>query len=144
MRALCVSRHRFLAEHIGLRFAEIGLQCTPCVGIDDAVRRAREVLPDVVIAEYELLATAPLAAWERDEVLARTPVVAVSFSHRIGERHVLDVNAIAGVLYLPTLTSEDALGALAALRRTSADAPYRWPSLGSRIDARHATAAADA
>jgi len=117
---LCVGRHEYLSDHLGLFFRELGLDTESVVGVEEAVAAARRVRPDVVICDYDLLATVPLGAWERDAVLSRTPVVAVSLTRRPDEEHLLDVNGIAGFLYLPTLGREEALTALAgACRRPS-------------------------
>lgn len=144
MRALCVTRHRYLSEHLVRVFDEMGLDCTPCVGLDAAVRDADEMAPDVVIAEYELIATGSLAAWEQDPTLARTPVVAVSMRRHAGDAHLMDVSAVAGFLYLPTLTRDDASRVFGAVRRGS----RVWdtmPSLRSSLDVRrHAASFGDA
>lgn len=100
---LCVGRHAFLSEHIARFFADLGLDTFPAVGLDEAVHRSRRVDPQVVLCDYDLLATLSLESWENDELLSRTPVIAVSLTRRPNEVHVLDVNGIAGFLYLPTL-----------------------------------------
>ena len=112
MRALCVGRHRFLSDHIARFFDGVGLETMGVVGLEAALAAARRERPDVVICDYDLLATGPLAGWERDSVLSHTPVLAVSMTRRPHEGHLLDVNSIAGFLYLPTLTHEAALVAL--------------------------------
>ena len=117
MRALCVARHRFLSEHLGVWFGAVGIDCSLAVGLDGAVAAAAVQPPDVVICEYDLLATGSLEEWERDRVLSHTPVVAVSLTRRPTEMHLLDVNGIAGFLYLPALAPDDARRVLAAARR---------------------------
>jgi DNA-binding NarL/FixJ family response regulator len=112
-----VGRHQYLSDHFGLFFRDFGLETVCAVGIEGAIEAARRDCPDVVICDYELLATAPLGDWERDEVLSRTPVVAVSLTRRPCEGHLLDVNGIAGFLYLPALTKDEALTALAGACR---------------------------
>ena len=115
-----MGRHQFLSDHFSLFFRNLGLDATSAVGIDGAVGAARDCCPDVVICDYDLLATAPLGAWEGDEILSRTPVIAVSLTRRPCEGHLLDVNGIAGFLYLPTLSRDEALTALAgACRRNT-------------------------
>ena len=116
MRALCVGRHQFLSDHIARYFNGVGLDTVSVVGLEAALAAARRERPDVVICEYDLLATGPLTGWERDPVLSRTPVLAVSMTRRPHEGHLLDVNGIAGFLYLPTLTHEGALVALNGAR----------------------------
>ena len=108
LQALCVARHRFLADHIARFFNDVGVDAATAVGLEEAVARAKANPPDVVVCEYDLLATVPLDQWERDDVLARTPVVAVSLTRRPDEMHPLDVNGIGGFLYLPTLRAADA------------------------------------
>ena len=115
MRAVCVGRHPFLSEHIASFFARFGLRTEPAVGLDDALEAVRRFEPDLVVCEYDLLATLPLERWERDETFSRVPVVAVSLTRRSHELHPLDVNAIAGFLYLPKLCEEDALAVLRAV-----------------------------
>lgn len=115
MRLLCVGRHAYLAEHIASLFRAGGAVANPVVGLDRAARHAATEAPDVVLCEYDLLATNPLGAWERDPVLSRVPVVAVSLTRRPHEACAFDINGIAGFLYLPTLDHEAALRTLGAL-----------------------------
>lgn len=98
-------------------FREFGLETACAVGFDEALLAARPVPPDVVVCEYDLLATGSLDRWERDDYLARCPVLAVSLTRRPEEQHLLDVNGIAGFLYLPTLRREDVYKALAGACR---------------------------
>ena len=114
LRALCIARHRFLSEHIARYFARMGVVTTEAVGLDAAVETAREASPDVVICDYDILATIPLEKWERDELLSNTPVIAVSLTRHSQELHLLGVNGIAGFLYLPTLETRPALKILHA------------------------------
>ena len=107
MQALCVARHPYIAEHIARFFGRFGLETFPVVGLDGALQHAGQLRPGLVLCEYDLLATEPLAAWERHDTLARVPVVAVSLTRRPNEMHLLDVNSIAGFLYLPTLQPAD-------------------------------------
>jgi len=55
------------------------------VGLESAVQRAGDVAPDVVICDYDLLATIPLEKWENDGLLSRTPVIAVSLTRHAQE-----------------------------------------------------------
>jgi len=116
LKALCVGRHRYLSDHFGQFFRNLGVDAQCVVGIADAVGAARDQRPDVVFCEYDLLATMPLEAWERDPLLSRVPVIAVSLTRRSDEIHLLDVNNIAGFFYLPALTDEDARRLLHAVR----------------------------
>jgi hypothetical protein len=104
----------------------MGLDTTCAVGLDGAVDEARVTRPDVIICDYDLLATVSLAAWESDELLSRIPVVAVSLTRRSNEAHVRDVNGIAGFMYLPTLTAADARQILGAMRGRAGQ--YALPS----------------
>ncbi len=117
---LCVARHPYLSEHLGRFFEKFGVDCTTCVGLADATELVGVQEPDAVICEYDLLATMSLAAWEADPVLGRVPVIAVSLTRHPGEAHLLDVNGIAGFLYLPTLDADDAHRVLGAVRRRRA------------------------
>jgi len=114
MRLLCVGRHQYLSEHLCRTFQAFGVSAVPCVGTAGAVQLAATCRPDAVVCEYELLATAPLRDWEADPVLSNVPVIAVSLTRSPGEAHLMDVNAIAGFLYLPSLRAEDAYRVLAA------------------------------
>ncbi len=129
LRALCVSRHAFLSEHLCRVFGGFGLEVVPATGLDGAVQVARQRTLDVVICDYDLLAALPLEAWERDELLSRIPVLAVSLTRRQEEVHLMDVNGIAGFLYLPRLDRRTALQALAGCQRTATPpASYSLPS----------------
>lgn len=97
-----------MAEHVARFFSEIGIDTTYTVGLDGAVASVHAQVPDVVVCEYDLLATLSLDVWERDDILCRTPVLAVSLTRRPNEMHLLDVNNIAGFLYLPLLRADDA------------------------------------
>ena len=111
MHALCIGRHPFLAEHLARFFARLGLSTTAAVGLVDGLRAAGAVdpvPPAVVLCEYDVLTTQSLAEWERHPVLASVPIFAVSLTRRPTEMNLLDVNGIAGSLYLPTLRAEDA------------------------------------
>ena len=114
LRALCVARHCFLSEHIARYFAQLGIETSNAVGLDSAVQVAGEISPDVVICDYDVLATIPLDKWENDALLSKTPVIAVSLTRHAEELHLLDVNGIAGFLYLPTLEEAPALKILQA------------------------------
>jgi DNA-binding NarL/FixJ family response regulator len=114
LRALCIARHRYLSEHIARYFAQMGVDTTNAVGLESAMQAAGELSPDVVICDYDLLATIPLDKWERDGLLSKTPVIAVSLTRHAEELHLLDINGIAGFLYLPTLQQAPALRILRA------------------------------
>jgi DNA-binding NarL/FixJ family response regulator len=114
LSALCIARHSFLSEHIARYFAGMGVTTSEVVGLEAAVEAARRASPDVVICDYDLLATIPLEKWERDELLSNIPVIAVSLTRHSQELHLLDVNGIAGFLYLPTLEPSSALKILHA------------------------------
>lgn len=144
MRLLCVGRHAYLAEHIASLFRARGAEACPVVGLEVAARQACADAPDVVLCEYDLLATNPLGAWERDPALSRIPVVAVSLTRRPHEACAFDVNGIAGFLYLPTLDHDAALRTLGALAARGAGgvapASAGAYSLPVRPSARPATA----
>jgi len=129
MRVLCVGRHPYLSEHLCRYFDELGLDTTGCVGLDAALDQIASQAPDAVICDYDLLATIPLANWESDPALASTPVIAVSLTRHPGEAHVLDVNSMAGFLYLPTLKPEDAHRVLATVRKQRGDRTIDPPSV---------------
>jgi hypothetical protein len=126
LRALCVGRHPFLSDHICRVFDAFGLETTSAVGLDGALAASRRRPFDLVVCDYDLLAVLPLEAWERDELLSRIPVVAVSLTRRSEEVHLLDVNGIAGFFYLPQLDRETALRVLGGCRRVAS--PFSLPS----------------
>ncbi len=125
MRVLCVGRHPYLSEHVARYVRGLGVATTSAVGFEGAAAAARACPPDVVLCDYDLLATLPLDDWERDPLLSRTPVLAVSLTRRPDESHLLDVNGIAGFLYLPALRAAEALAVLTAAARSRVDAGER-------------------
>lgn len=127
MVVLCVARHLYLAQHLSRVLGEAGAQTRVAVGLGDAAHIAADCCPDVVAAEYDLLATLPLGAWEHDEVLSRRPVIAVSLTRRPGEWNALDVNGIAGYLYLPEVGAEATMQVLSAAARSIVRAPESLP-----------------
>ncbi|HKW09617.1 MAG TPA: hypothetical protein VJO33_04510 [Gemmatimonadaceae bacterium] len=138
MRVLCIGRHPFLSDHLCRFFAALGVHARPVVGLDKAIDAAARYQPDAIVCDYDLLATIRLDGWERDPLLSRLPVIAVSLTRRPEEVHLLDVNGIAGFLYLPTLEREQALrmlGAAASWRRAAVPAPpsLSWPAPRARI-----------
>jgi len=114
LRALCIARHSFLSEHIARYFADMGLATTDAVGLDSAAKAAKDVSPDVVICDYDVLAAIPLQEWEDDVLLSSTPIIAVSLTRNAEELQLLEANGIAGFLYLPTLEQAPALRILRA------------------------------
>ena len=129
LRALCIARHSFLSAHLARYFAEMGVATTDAVGLDSARKAAAENSPDVVICDYDVLASIPLRQWEHDVLLSTTPVVAVSLTRHAEELQLLEVNGIAGFLYLPTL---EPVPALRILRAAAARPKY---TLGSGASA---------
>src|SRR2546423_14978720 len=103
LRALCIARHCFLSEHIARYFAQMGVVTTNAAGIDSAAESVGDVAPDVVICDYDVLATLPLERWENNTLLSKIPVIAVSLTRRAEELHLFDIPGVAGFLYLPTL-----------------------------------------
>lgn len=125
MVVLCVARHLYLAQHLARVLASAGAATRCAVGIEEARETAADCLPDVVAADYDLLATLSLRPWEDDEVLAYRPVIAVSLTRRPGESNALDVNGIAGCLYLPELGASGVVRVLqAATERSIVRAPH--------------------
>jgi DNA-binding NarL/FixJ family response regulator len=130
LRALCIARHPYLSEHIARYFADWGLSTSNAVGLESASDVAITAQPDVVICDYDLLASIPLEQWEQDALLSNTPVIAVSLTRNTEELHLLDSNGIAGFLYLPTLDEVPALKivrAAASRRKYSLMNPVNAP-----------------
>jgi DNA-binding NarL/FixJ family response regulator len=114
LKALCVARHQFIAEHFARFFGDLGIETRAAVGIQGAPLESWGLEPDVVICEYEMLATLSIEAIERDALLAKRPLIAVSLSRRPTEQHVLDLSGIGGFLYLPLLEPDAALRVISA------------------------------
>ena len=108
LRALCVGRHQYLSDHFARFFSDLGVETQPVVGLENALVASRLFQPNLVICEYEVLVALSLEAWESDELLSRTPLIAVSLTRRPHEAHLLDVNSIGGFLYLPKLDRDAA------------------------------------
>jgi hypothetical protein len=125
LRALCIARHSILSEHIARYFAALGVLTTNAVGLDSAVNGTANWKADVIICDYDVLASVPLEQWESDRLLSGTPVVAVSLTRRAEELQLLEVNGIAGFLYLPTL---DRSAALKILYAAAARPKYSLPA----------------
>jgi hypothetical protein len=125
MRLLCVGRHGVLSDHLASLFRTFGAETQAAVGLAEAREAARALAPDAVVCDYDLLTAVSLEPWERDAVLSRVPIVAVSLTRRPDEVHVLDVNNIAGFVYLPALEREDGERLVAALGRRGG--PWSMP-----------------
>jgi len=113
LRALCIARHSYLSEHLARYFRNMGVVTSEAVGLE-ATKRGSNTPPDVVICDYDLLASIPLDQWEKDGLLSTTPVVAVSLTRQSEELHLFNSSGIAGFLYLPTLEETPALKILRA------------------------------
>ena len=119
LRALCVGRHPYLSDHFARFFCDLGVETQPAVGLENALLASRTFRPNLVICEYEVLVALPLEMWEHDELLSKTPLIAVSLTRRPHEAHLLDVNGIGGFLYLPMLDRDAALRIIRAAAFTS-------------------------
>lgn len=118
MRAVCISRHVFLGEHICSIMRSAGIDCESVIGLREGMDVSRNARPDVVICDYDLLATTPRHEWQRTSGRADLPIVAVSLTRRPEEAHLVDGRTIAGFLYLPSVDSAD-------VERTVLDATAR-------------------
>jgi hypothetical protein len=123
MRILCIGRHSVLAEHLASLFRGFGADTRAAVGLADAFDAARSFVAEAVVCDYDLLATVSLADWENDPSVSHVPILAVSLTRRPEEVHLLDVNNVAGFLYLPGLEHDDGVRLLAALGRRESSAP---------------------
>jgi DNA-binding NarL/FixJ family response regulator len=92
----------------------MGVSTTNAVGLDSTTVPADEPSPDLVICDYDLLASILLEAGEDDGLLSRVPVIAVSLTRNAEELHLFDVKGIAGFLYLPKVEQDSALRILHA------------------------------
>lgn len=135
MRALCVGRHVYLSEHLCRFFEKLDVDVCAAVGMDGAKAAVAVCEPDVIVCDYDVLVSAAIEEWERDPLLSRVPVLAVSLTRRPNEMCMLDPNAISGPLYLPTLSGGDAMRLLraAAGRAAGVQAPASLPWPGRQI-----------
>ncbi len=133
--ALCVGRHPYLSDHFARYFGDLGLTTRAVTGLDAAVPAARDAAADLVICDYDLLATLSLESWENDELLSRTAVIAVSLTRRPAENHLSNVNGIAGYLYLPLLDQQEALRMLNSAVAASRSCYIPAPATTSPADA---------
>ena len=129
MRVLCVGRHAFLSEHLCRFFQEAGAECKPAVGAAEALRRAAEFEPHIVVSDCDLITPAMLESWTGEPALADVPVLAVSLTRRPEESTPVDVRDLAAVIYLPALDKAQAASLLAGLHRPrGVIAPLSWRS----------------
>jgi hypothetical protein len=134
LRALCIARHSYLSEHLARYFSQMGVITSQAVGLE-STRSGFATPPDVVICDYDLLASLPLEQWEKDGLLSNTPVVAVSLTRQSEELHLFNSSGIAGFLYLPTLEETPALKILraaAARSKFKLAAPKSAPRVAER------------
>jgi chemotaxis response regulator CheB len=132
MRVLCVGRHAFLSEHLCLVCREAGAECEPAVGGAEALRKAAEFGPHVVVSDCDLVTPALLDSWTSEPALADVPVLAVSLTRRPGDdASPADLCGAAAVIYLPSLEREQLSALLRSLHRPRGVAvPPTW-----RVDA---------
>ena len=124
---LCVGRHAFLSEHLCRFFGDAGAECEPAVGADEAIRRAAEFEPHIVVSDADLITPALLDCWTSEPALAAVPVLAVSLTRRPEESSPAARVGLAAVVYLPGLDREQAAALLSSLHRPrGVSAPSRW------------------
>src|SRR3954464_109184 len=129
LRAICIARHPFLTGHFSRYFSSLGVRTSEMVGLSYSATMGDDVditdgPVDVLICDYDLLATVPLRKWEQHPLLSKIPVVAVSLTRKAQELHLLEFDRIAGFLYLPTIEPGEALQTL----RSAASRPrYSLP-----------------
>ena len=124
MRLLCVGRHEYLSEHLCRLFGTLDVQCRSATGVSAAPLAAAHFEPHLVVADGDLLNQSVLDAWSRDDALQEVPVLAVSLTRRPDEYTSAELSGIAGVIYLPSLKSGDALALLhGACRPRGVDVP---------------------
>jgi len=133
LKALCVGRHPFIAEHFARFFAALGIETRSAVGLHGGTFESRNFEADVIICEYELLATLSLEAWEKDDLLSTRPVIAVSLSRRPNEARVLDISGIGGFLYLPLLERDAAMRVISAAATSSRNKYVPTPATTSPL-----------
>jgi DNA-binding response OmpR family regulator len=127
MRVLCVGRHVFLSEHLCRYFQDAGAECEPAVGAADVLRLASQFEPHAVVCDSDLITPALLDSWTREPALASIPVLAVSLTRRPAESAPAEAVGLAGVVYLPGVTREQASALLASVcRPRGVSAPQSW------------------
>jgi chemotaxis response regulator CheB len=127
MRVLCVGRHAFLSEHLCRVFRDAGAECEPAVGAVEALRRAPELEPHVVVCDSDLITTSLLDSWAADPALGQVPVLAVSLTRRPEESTPADLFGLAAVIYLPSIDRDQIVALLAGLHRPrGVIAPPAW------------------
>jgi hypothetical protein len=107
MRAVCISRHSFLGDHICSIARSAGIECESVVGLREGLDASRTNSPDVVICDYDLRAAAQRSVRQRDAQPSDALIVAVSLTRRPQEAHLMESRAIAGFLYLPSIDAAD-------------------------------------
>jgi CheY-like chemotaxis protein len=132
MRLLCVGRHAYLSEHLCRYFRGLGADSAGAVGAADALAVASLHEPHVVVCDYDLITPALLDEWATAPGLADVPLIAVSLTRRPGDLPPLELDGVAGVLYLPALERDQVYALLAgAHRRRGVAPPIGWqPPLG--------------
>jgi hypothetical protein len=132
MRVMCIGRHQFLSEHLARYFGGLGVDAIPCVGMNDALRRAADDRPDAVACDYDLLASLPAWSATGNSGFSQIPIIAVSLTRHATEAHLSETSGIAGFMYLPTQNAEDAHRVLAALRQKTVGinppSVLKWPN----------------
>ncbi len=127
MRVLCVGRHTFLSEHLCRYFRDVGAECEPAVGAVEALRKAAEFEPHVVVSDCDLITPALLDSWTREPALTDVPVLAVSLTRKPEESAPADLAGLAAVIYLPALEREQARALLASVHRPrGVNSPVVW------------------
>jgi chemotaxis response regulator CheB len=129
MRVLCVGRHAFLSEHFCRVFSEANAECEPVVGATDALRKAAEFEPHVVVCDCDLMTPTLLESWASEPTLAHVPVLAVSLTRRPDDSLTADLCGPAAVIYLPALKTDQIAALLRGLPRPrGVPTPPSWPS----------------
>ena len=129
MRALYISRHRILSEHVCGFFRDAGIDTSAAVGMMAGAEAARATRPDVVFCDYELLLAGPSRMWSADPELAALRLIAVSLTRRLDETTFASDHQVVDYLYLPALTGERlgrAIGAAAGRPAPRPVPPPRW------------------
>jgi DNA-binding response OmpR family regulator len=112
-----MGRHPFLSEHLCRYFSDAGAECEPAVGAAEALRKASDFEPHVVVSDCDLITPALLDSWTQEPALRNVPVLAVSLTRRPEESAPADLCGLAAVVYLPALDREQAAALLAGAHR---------------------------
>lgn len=136
MRILCIGRHEILSRHVAALCDQSSAECCSVVGMEEGMRQAVSLQPEMVLCDVDLLAPDVMRIWEDEATLRRIPVLAVSLSRKPNEVPAFPGTPVAGFLYLPSLRAGDLERAIVAASGRGVSAPahaYRVAPDAARV-----------